>query len=100
MLNLADFTALLMILVGPFSGIAAAHAHKAGIVPIVLFGLVGLAIGFGVAMMSSKVAYSILRSKKLSSGVGLFFYSLVPFAGLLAVALAPFLLAGLFYGWR
>jgi len=100
MLNLADFSALLMVVVGPICGISAAHAHKAGIVSLVLFGLAGLAIGFGAAMMSSKFAYAILRSKKFSAGVGLFFYSLVPLAGLLAVGVATVLLADIFYGSR
>jgi hypothetical protein len=87
MLNLADFSSLLMIVVGPLCGVGAAHAHKAGGVSLAIFVLVGLAIGFGVAMASSKLAYSILNSKRFSAAVGLFFYSLVPIVGLFVVAL-------------
>jgi hypothetical protein len=96
MLNLADLFMLLMVLAGPLSGVGAAHAHKAGILSLVVFGLIGLAIGVSVAVMSSKLAYSILRSKQLPAGVGLLFYSLVPLAGLLVVVFVPILLAGIF----
>ena len=100
MVNLADFSALLMIFVGPFCGIDVARMHKAGTTAIIVFGLLGLVIGFGVAMLSSKLAYSILRSKKLPDRARHVFYMSVPVAGLLAVAVVSLLAGEIFYGWR
>ncbi len=95
MLNWTDFSCLLMILAGPLSGVAAAHQHKAGVLSLILFGVVGLAIGFGVGMIliSSKFAYRILRSKMLPNGLKFAAYMLVPMCSLLLVVLLPAMLA-------
>jgi hypothetical protein len=82
-----------MILVGPFSGVAAAHLHKAGVLSLILFGVVGLAIGLGVGMISSKFAYRILRSKMLPNGLKFAAYMFVPMCSLWLAALLPAMLA-------
>lgn len=96
MMNLADLSALSMIVVGPLSGVGAAHAHNAGTLPLVLLGMAGLAIGIGAAKISSKFAYAILWSKTLPAGVGLLLYSFVLLAGFLVAGLAPYLLVETF----
>jgi hypothetical protein len=98
MLNWTDLCGLLMILAGPFSGVAAAHQHKAGALSLILFGAVGLAVGFGVGKVSSKCAYRILGSKKLPAGLQFASYMLVPTISLLLVIVVPALLAMMIYG--
>jgi hypothetical protein len=98
MLNFADLFGLLIILVGPISGFGAAHAHKAGVASAVLFAFVGLAIAIGVGKLSHKYAYAALSSKTMSAGLQCIVYMFVPFFGLLAATLLPFLLAEIFYG--
>jgi uncharacterized membrane-anchored protein len=93
MLNWTDFSVLLMILAGPFSGVAAAHQHKAGVASLILFGVVGLAVGFGVGMISNKFAYRILRSKRLPEGLKFVAYMFTPMCSLLLVILLPAMLA-------
>jgi hypothetical protein len=98
MLNFADLFGLLIVLVGPVSGFGAAHAHKAGKLSAILFAFVGLAVAIGVGKVSHKYAYAALSSKTMAAGVQCLVHMLVPFLGLLAAALLPFLLAGFFYG--
>ena len=98
MLNWTDLCGLLMILAGPLSGVAAAHQHKAGPLSLIVFSVVGLAIGFGLGMLSSKLSYRILRSKTLPSGLRFVSYMLVPMASLFLVVLAPALLVMVVYG--
>jgi hypothetical protein len=98
MLNWADFSVLLMILAGPFSGVAAAHQHKAGVLSLILFGCVGLAVGFGIGQASSKLAYRVLGSKTLPAGLQFVSYMLIPMISLLLVILVPALLAMMIYG--
>jgi hypothetical protein len=98
MLNFADLSVLLMMLAGPFSGVVVAHQHKLGTPSLILFGLAGLVIGLGVGMLSSKVAYTILRSKKLPAGLQSIAYLFIPVFSLLLVLLAPALLAMVIYG--
>jgi|SRR5262245_50818149 len=95
MLNLTDLARLLMIVLGPLSGfaaahqVAAAHQHKAGIWSLILFGVIGLVIGVGAGEVSSKVAYRVLCSKTLPLGLALAIYILIPLVSLLLVAVAP-----------
>jgi|ERR1017187_438561 hypothetical protein len=98
MLNWTDLCGLLMILAGPCSGVAAAQQHKAGALSLILFGAVGLAIGFRVGMLSRKLSYRILGSKTLPAGLQFASYMLVPIVSLLLVILIPFLLAMIIYG--
>lgn len=98
MLNWTDLCGLLMILAGPLSGVAAAHQHKAGALSLILFAVVGLFIGLGVGIVSSKLAYRILGSKTLPSSLQFVSYMLVPMGSLLLVVLAPSLLAMVVYG--
>jgi hypothetical protein len=98
MLNWTDLSVLLMIIAGPFSGVTAAHQHKAGVVPLVFFGVAGLGVGVGVGMVSSKFAYRVLRSKTLPVGLQLVSYLCIPMLSLLLVALVPALLAMMIYG--
>ncbi len=100
MLNLADFSFLLMILAGPVSGFAAAQARHAGPLPDVLFALAGLAIAVSVGSAAKKFAYSTLNSKKLPAAVGLLVYTLIPLLALFTVILLPCLLVELIYAKR
>jgi hypothetical protein len=100
MLNWADFSGLLMIFLGPLCGIAAAHSHKAPISSLIVFGFVGLCLGICGAAISIKLTDSIFRTKKLSAGVGGTLYMLVPCAGIFLVVIAPYILAGILYGWK
>jgi hypothetical protein len=99
MLNWADLTAALMILAGTFSAVAAARQQKVGIVSVVLFGVVGLAIGLGGGMASSKMAYRILYSTRLPTGLQFASYLLVPMIFLAMVISAPILLVMVIYEW-
>jgi hypothetical protein len=98
MLNLADGSLLLMVFIGPFVGIAAAHGHGASIPMLILFGVIGLATGVGFGAISNRMAYAFLRSKRLNSGISLLLYVSAPFVCILSVAFVPFLIAGAFYG--
>jgi hypothetical protein len=89
MLNLTDLARLLMIVLGPLSGVAAAHQHKAGLLSLILFGIIGLLIGVGVGEVSSKVAYRVLCANTLPLGLTLAIYMLIPLVSLLLVAVAP-----------
>jgi hypothetical protein len=82
-----------MMFAGPFIGVAAAHQHKAGVLSLILFGVVGLAVGFGVGMMSSKFAYRVLRSKALPHGLKFGAYMLISMCSLFLVILLPAMLA-------
>ncbi len=98
MLNLADFSMLLIALIGPVSAAGTAHAHKASVLAIVLFGLGGLALGVFLGMVANKCAYRVLDSKRLTAGSGFFLYMAIPLVGILVVALVPFLVAEIVYG--
>jgi hypothetical protein len=98
MLNWTDLCGLLMLLAGPVSGFGAAHQHKAGITSLVLFTIIGLIVGVGLGQVSSKLAYSVLRSKTLPGGLQFFVYMFVPMAFLFAVLLVPALLVMMIYG--
>lgn len=98
MLNFNDLCVLLMILAGPVSGFCAAHAYKAGAAALLLFVLIGLSGGIGFGLVSSKLAYSVLDSKKRNVNMQLLLYMLIPFASLLAVIAVPALLAAMVYG--
>ena len=98
MLNWAGFSGLMMILAGPFSGVAAAHQHKVGASSLILFGIVGLVIGFGISMASSKIAYRVLASKTLPAGLQFAAYMFIPMFSLLLVIFVPALLAIMVYG--
>jgi hypothetical protein len=69
MLNWTDLCGLLMILAGPCSGVAAAQQHKAGALSLILFGAVGLAIGFRVGMLSRKLSYQIIGLQDATSRI-------------------------------
>lgn len=98
MLNWTDLSVLMMALAGPFIGAAAAHQHRAGIWSLILFGIVGLAVGVGVGIASSKCSYSVLDSKKVPAGLQFTAYLLIPALSLLLVILVPFLLAMIVFG--
>jgi len=98
MLNLADFSMLLMVLIGPVSAAGAAHAHKASVLAIVLFGLSGLALGAVLSMVANKCAYRVLHSKRLPTGLSLGAYAAIPFLGILIVVVVPYLVAEIVYG--
>ncbi len=98
MLNWTSLCGLIMLLAGPFSGFAAARDHKAGTVVLILFTIAGLIIAVGLAMVSNKVAYSVLRAKSFPVRPRIFVYMLVPAVFLFAVLLVPHLLAKLIYG--
>jgi hypothetical protein len=97
-LNLADFSMLLMTVIGPLSAFGAAHGHKAGLGAAVLFGLGGLGLGLSVGVTANKCAYRVLGSKKLNGGLAFLVYAAIPFIGILVVALVPFLVAEVIYG--
>jgi hypothetical protein len=98
MLNWTDLSVLIMLVMGPFSGLCAAHQHKAGITSLVLFTIVGLIVGIGLGQVSRKLAYSVLRSKTFPGGLQFFVYMFVPMAFIFAVLLVPALLAMMIYG--
>jgi hypothetical protein len=96
--NWADLSSLLILLAGPFGAVAAAHQQKLGLFWLILFGVVGLAFGLGASMASSKLAYRILFSTRLPTGLQLATYLLVPMIFLLLVLLTPILLVIVIYG--
>jgi len=98
MLNAADFSLLMMTLIGPVSGFGAAHAHKAGVPAAILFALGGLGLGISLGIVANKCAYRVLDSKRLTSGLVFFVYLGVLLVGILVVALVPFLVAEVVYG--
>jgi hypothetical protein len=98
MLNWTDLCGLLMILAGPVSAVATALQHKAGAASFMLFGVVGLAVGFQVGKVSSKLSYRILNSKTLPAGLQFAGYMLVPMISLLLVILIPVFLVTMAYG--
>ena len=98
MLNWRDLCGLLMLLAGPMSGFGAAHQHKAGIVSLVLFTVFGLIVGVGLGQVSSKLAYSVLRSKTRPDALRHYVYMFVPMVFLFAVLLVPALLVMMIYG--
>src|SRR5207237_9382809 len=97
MLNWADLSVLVIILAGPFSGVCAAHDEKAGLVAIILFGLIGLFLGIAVGWVSRRLAYSYLCSKTLHPGAALLLYAIVPMFLLLLVIFVPYFLATAVY---
>lgn len=98
MLNFADFSTLLMAFIGPVSGVCAAHAHKAGVPALVVFGVGGLGVGIFLGMAANKCAYRVLDSKRLTTASALFGYMAIPLIGILVVVLVPFLVAEIVYG--
>ena len=98
MLNLADFSVLLMLLVGPLTGFAAALAYKASTASAILFAFMGIAVGLGVGRLIHKYAYAVLNSKKISEAMKFFIYSLIPILGLLTVVGGTIILAWAYYG--
>jgi hypothetical protein len=98
MLNWNDLSVLLMVLAGPLSGVAAARHYHAGVGSLILLGVVGLVVGFGIGMASSKMAYRVLDSKTMPAGLQSSAYAFVPMLSLLLVMLVPPLLAMMIYG--
>jgi len=98
MLNWTDLCGLLMLLAGPASGFGAAHQHKAAIVSLILFTIFGLIVGVGLGQVSSKLAYSVLRSRTGPDILRHYAYMFVPPVFLFAVLLVPALLAMMIYG--
>jgi disulfide bond formation protein DsbB len=95
MLNLQDFSRLLMIPIGAISGLGAAHESKAKTLTIVIFALIGLLLGFGVAWMSSQ-----FERRYLVGGNHPLVYRFIPFVWIVAAWLAPALLALMIFGHR
>ncbi|MGP8201933.1 MAG: hypothetical protein ACLQU4_20775 [Limisphaerales bacterium] len=91
MLNLQDFCCLLMIPVGAISGIVNAHDMKAGTLAIILFGFIGLLLGFGAAFGTAA-----LCKRHVPSIV----YRLMPIFGIFAAGAAPSLLVLIIYGHK
>ena len=97
MLVWVDLSFLLMIVFGPICGFIAAQEHKGGTLSSILFALVGVAIGIGVAKVWGKFVCSVWSSKGLRRAVQVFVCILTPFFGLLAIAFALFILARMLY---
>lgn len=97
MLNWTDLCGLMMLLVGPASGFAAAHQHQAGIAPLVLFTIIGLIVGICLGQVSGKLAYSVLDSENWPDALRFCVYMFIPTAFLFAVPLVPALLAMMIY---
>lgn len=88
MLNWADLMSLVITLAGALGGVGGARGEKAGVLATILFGVGGLLVGLGGALLSTKFAYSALRSK----GAGIF-YMVVPMLFLFAVIASTAFLA-------
>lgn len=99
MLNWADFSVLLMVLIGPISAFAAAKQLKAETSSAIFFSFIGVAVGLGVGWLVNKLAYATLESKKLPEGWKALFYLLIPIFGIFAVVLITVLWAKAYY-WR
>jgi hypothetical protein len=99
MLNNESMCSLLMLLVGPFSGLAAAEAHKASLLSAIVCAFVGLAVAFGVAAVSHKFVDAVYKwkGKALRGAAQFFAILLIPLFGVLATFLLPFFLIGIFY---
>jgi hypothetical protein len=95
MLNFADLGRLLMIFFGPLMGFCAAFSHKAGWGTVTLFTVGGLLVGIGSGIAFTKLAYLALESKRLPEWLGIILYGLIPFLGVLTVALAPIVIAAI-----
>lgn len=75
MLNLADLTSLLVVAACSLSAAVCAHSAKASWRITALFAVAGLIVGVGFAMLSSRLAYRILKNESVSS---LALYLLIP----------------------
>ncbi len=93
MLNWADLMFVMITLAGALGGLAGAREEKAGAVASVLFSLGGLLVGFGAGAASTKLAYLVLWSKKLTDAVVLVLYSIVPTLFFMAVIVGTACLA-------
>jgi hypothetical protein len=91
MLNSADLTSLIVVIVGPLSAMGAAREHQAGTISVILFSVWGLVLGVVLAKASSKAAYAALNMKQIPSMACLIIYGVVPILGIVAVALLSFL---------
>jgi hypothetical protein len=98
MLNLADFSMLLMAIIGPVSAFGAAHGHKASVPALIVFAVGGLALGLSFGIAVNKFAYRVLNSKTRNGGLALLAYMTVPLLGIVTVGLVPFLIAQIIYG--
>ena len=83
MLNWADLSSLLIVLVCTMGGVGGTRAGKARTVTAFLFGVGGFLVGLNLAKVSHRLAYSVLQSRKLTAGVVLAVYGVVPLLFLL-----------------
>ena len=95
MLNWADLSFIITLVVGPICGFCAAHSHNTGMFMAVLFALGGLAVAFLLGSVSRICAYSVLRSQKLSSPVAMIIYTSIPVIAVFAVVIVTVLAAEL-----
>jgi hypothetical protein len=98
MLTLNGALSLMMIFVGPVSGFEAAHAHKAGLVAVILFTIGGSVMGFAAVGLSFKLLALVKLSKKANAIVPLCITVFIQYAILAAVIVAPFLFAEAVFG--
>jgi len=88
---------LLTIFIGTVNGFGAAFAQKVGWGVVTSFTIGGLLLGIGVGFIFSKMAYALLRSKRLPGTAQTILYIFTPFAGLLVVVFIPVFLADVIY---
>jgi len=98
LLNAADLILLVTVVVGPLSGIAAAHGCKAGVLAMILFGLGGFLFALGLGLATNKLANKVLRARSLPESIQVLAYMFIPMPTLLVVLLGPLLVAHLIYG--
>jgi len=95
MLNLQDFSRLLMMPIGALSGFGSARDLKAGVSAIVLFTFAGALLAFGLMWVSFK-----FERRFLVRGSRPFVYLFSPLVWLFAAWLTPALLALFIYGHK
>lgn len=77
-INLADFCTLITPLVGGLGSLVAAKIAHVPVAATVLCVLGGLVLGFGIAVASHRLTYTILDSKKLPDAAVDYLYTIVP----------------------
>jgi hypothetical protein len=92
MLSWADLLSLVIVFACVSAAMGGAREGGAGIVMTLLFCGGGFLVGIITAKVSHRLAFSVLRSKKLTAGVALAAYGVVPvFFLLLAIPGTMFL---------
>jgi len=90
MRNWADLSCLIIVFTGTMGALGGAREGNAGIVMTLLFALGGFLVGCVLARVSGTLAYSALNSKRLTVGMALGVYGMIPVFFLLLTMFGTF----------